>query len=156
MEYNEVKSNLEKELSKKETLRKERLLKKHKLYDKVYAPDNKKSEEYKFYDTTSNKYCKLEYKELTDQELNELESLSNALKHEQNTSTRSGIHVMVYAAGLITFAIGFFFGLLALGDDGLIGLIIISSGFVSGTLFLALYKILEYLYEINEKTKLKD
>ncbi len=70
----------------------------------------------------------------------------------QNTATSNAVAGALKAISVITYICGILAGLILLGDDVFSGLILIISGFISGSMFLGFAEIIKLLHEINEKT----
>ena len=132
------------------------------LYDKVYSPDNKYSDEYHFEEwdkeTSQTKYYKKAPIEITDEEFELLKKYSNStakeLFNKENTISK-----ILSAIAWITFIFGFIAGIVA-GASTFEYSEIFSwslaftwwcSSFISGMIFLGFAEIINLLEDIKNK-----
>ena len=131
------------------------------LFEKVYSPENKYSEEFNCYDWDKNnskyEYYKKVPIEITDEEYEEIKKYSKPtedviLKHFNKNNTIATILTIiawvVYVSGLIA---GFVLGVDSWGDPTILMLVYWIASFVVGTVYLGFAEIIKILTEIRNK-----
>ncbi len=130
------------------------------LYEKIYSPDNKKSEEYPYQETESGKYFKGVPFEVTDEEYEEIkkylsqsDDAMDALKNHfrKNNPIAAILTVIawvVYISGLI---VGCVYGVDRWGDPTILMLVYWVAAFIIGTVYLGFAEIIKLLTEIKNK-----
>ncbi|PKK99744.1 MAG: hypothetical protein CVV57_01450 [Tenericutes bacterium HGW-Tenericutes-2] len=143
--YESLIQKVDSELLKEKMLRRKELLEKHKLYTEVYGPQ---SEEFNQVILENNKprYYKKVYEDVTDQELERLESLVQISLGESTVETNSvrfrGAEVLGIIYGFFSLVIGVFS--LASGAIG-IGLLVIFFGVSIGVGLLTISHMIRQL-----------
>ena len=126
------------------------------LYDKVYSPDNKYSEEYPYYDGNTNKNFKKIPYTASDEEFEEVKKYANNQNHE-NTVAKilTYIAYFIFGAG---FILGIIFASLSENDyysttSSAVFVLMTywSISFISAMLFLGFAEIIKILEVIKNK-----
>jgi len=143
--YESLIQKVESELLKEKMLRRKELLEKHKLYTEVYGPQ---SEEFNqvIWENNKPRYYKKVYEDVTDQELERLESLVQVSLGESTIETNSvgfrGAEVLGIIYGFFSLVIGAFS--LASGAIGM-GLLVIFFGVSIGVGLLTISHMIRQL-----------
>lgn len=134
------------------------------LYDKIYAPDNIRTNEYPLSEWDYKDQIKIYYKEVpfevTDEEYQQIIKLSQKPKVSSGSKPdKNTIAKILTVIARITFICGFIagiiWGIILLGDreGALVGFIFMLlfwfAAFISGTLFLGFAEIIELLDTIH-------
>lgn len=158
----EIIQDLENQINgmKKEKIHKQ--LEKYNLYEKIYSSENTRSDEYPHREPgiypSLDRYYKIVYFDVSEDELRRLESLSNEVlkcKNIEETSVSNGVRSMLLFIGWIIYLFGFIVFIWLLSEyNGLIALTYLVVTFISGTIFLGFAEIIRLLQLINNKKNL--
>jgi hypothetical protein len=134
------------------------------LFEKKYS--DSKSDEYidsEYYRETAmyKYYKKVPLNNVTDQQIDELLSITKEIEHlkkeikeVKGTLEPNSVAFTLKLIGILIYVVGVISAMVFLGNGGgEIGVIIIFSSFVSGTLFIGFSEIIKLLHSMNEKQK---
>ena len=137
------------------------------LYEKVYSPDNKPSEEFSIYEWDSvnqvNKYYKKVPIEITDEEYQEIKKYAKEEEKEEKEVSDNPVATALTFIAWVIFLVGFIAGL-ALGTEQVLrgysyttvfsfanAFVYWWISFISGTLVRGFAEIIKLLNAINKK-----
>lgn len=126
------------------------------LYEKVYSPDNKYSEEFSLYDYNAESYYKIVYFEITDEEFEEVKKYS---RNGISGRVWNPISNVLLTIAILIYIAGFILGII-MGNVSAeysrefsweVACIYWEVAFLSGTAYLGFSEIIQLLNDIKNK-----
>ena len=145
----------EEEIKKAQAIRKNTLLQLG-IYEKVYSPDGKYSEEYPFYEWDEKEKASKHFKkvliDVTDEEYEEIKKYTEIKEEEKD---KNPIAFIIRIIGIVVYVIGFIasfiLGVDEYGDISAMVLVWMIVFFISGTFYLGFAEIIQLLDDIKKK-----
>lgn len=124
------------------------------LYEKIYTDTNDNSDEIHYSEWDEEKHCTVYYirkpYDISDEQFEEIEKLNNELNAPALSKNNVATGIKIIA--IIIYIIGFFAGLVFIGDEFIISVWYWIGSLITGTFILGFSEVIKLLHEINNKS----